>query len=283
MRLNNFFSTLSTKKKALFMLLLLIVFFVVFINVYANLTSKKLNFETSENLEDNLPIPTAPVITEPPTATKPPIATEPPKILQPIINEEREKYNNQDVFAVLKIPDTVIDYPVLQSTDNDYYLLKDANKNYSVSGSLFFDYENTFEEKNKHYIIYGHNMNSNIMFHSLRYYKDKEYYNKHKYITLETPYETQTFEVFSFYKTSVDFYYLSVYFDTDADFLDLANQMKEKSIYDTGLEIEAKDTILTLSTCSNQETTTRYVLNAKLIKSVPYTDTYASSNSTPKP
>lgn len=261
MYLHRFF---SIRKKTLILILLLLISFFTFIKAYANHTLNKVDLSISE-IE-------LPAETHAPLSTPTPVPTLPPKILQPLIKAEREKYNNPDIFAVLKIPNTVIDYPVVQSSDNEYYLLKDPSKNYSISGSLFFDYENSFEQRNKHYIIYGHNMNADIMFHSLRYYREKSYYDDHKYITLETPYETQTYEVFAFYKTSVDFYYLHVFFNNDFEFLDLASQMKEKSIYDTGLEIDKDDTILTLSTCSNQETTTRYVLNAKLISAVPYTE-----------
>ena len=220
-------------------------------------------------------------IYEPPAPSPSPVPSEElpspePMPTEKIISKEfellRQQYNNDDIMGYLRIDNTSIDYPVLQSDDNEFYLDRGIDKSPNVAGSLFLDYENDVKNEDKNSIIYGHNMKQDIMFHSLRYYADKNYYEDHKYVYFDTIYDTGKWEVFAFYMTEESFYYLDVNFPTDEAFLELVGQMKEKSYYDTGVTVDADDRILTLSTCTNITDTTRYVLNAKLIEvnGVPY-------------
>jgi sortase B len=134
------------------------------------------------------------------------------------------------------------------------------------------DYENDVAKKDRNTVIYGHNMNRDYMFHSLRYYQDPSYYEKNRYIIFDTIYGNQTWEIFAFYKANIDFPYIAVFFTGDAQFGALLEEMKKKSYYSTGVEATVNDRILTLSTCSNQETDTRFVVNAKLISETSYTN-----------
>jgi sortase B len=183
----------------------------------------------------------------------------------------KEGLGNDDVIGYLKIDGTTIDYPVLQSSDNKYYLNRDEYGQASAAGSIFLDYENDIRRSDKNTIIYGHNMNKDYMFHSLRYYNDYDYYLKHKYITFDTLYANQTWEIFSFYKTDISFNYIKVFFSSQEEFIDLLSEMKSRSVYDTGVDVAPDDLVLTLSTCSNQETDTRFVVNAKLVSQTLYT------------
>ena len=72
--------------------------------------------------------------------------------------------------------------------------------------------------------------------------------------------------MFAFFKTHISFNYIRVFFRSERDFLSLAAEMKKRSLYDTGIDIKPGDRILTLSTCTNQEQDTRYVLAARMIK-----------------
>lgn len=177
----------------------------------------------------------------------------------------REQYNNDDIVGFISIEGTSIDYPVLHSSDNNFYLYRNLSKQYSVAGSIFLDYENNIELEDKNTILYGHNMNADIMFHSLRYYQDKDFYEKHKYIKFNTLYGNYVWEIFSFYRTTTDFYYIQVIFEDDEEFEGLLNEMKERSLYDTGVIVTKEDRILTLSTCTNETDDTRFVINARLI------------------
>jgi sortase B len=128
------------------------------------------------------------------------------------------------------------------------------------------DYENDISRDDPNTIIYGHNMKQDIMFHSLRYYQSEDYFKNHRYITFNTAYEESTWEVFSFYRSSIYFAYVQVYFSSNDEFFNLAKEMKSRSVYDTGVDIEPGDRVLTLSTCTNEKEDTRFVVNAKLVK-----------------
>jgi sortase B len=209
------------------------------------------------------PMPTAtPEAT--PTPTSSPTPT--PKQILPLFAQIRQEYDNDDIVGYLKIDGTSIDYLVTQSSDNSHYLDKDIYQNYSVAGWVFMDYENDILRDDFNTIIYGHNMRKDIMFHALRYYKSKEFFESHRFITFNTAYEEMTWEVFSFYRASIQFPYVQVLFSSEDEFMELAYDMKSRSAYDTGVEIGPGDRILTLSTCSMETEDTRYVVNAKLVR-----------------
>lgn len=196
-----------------------------------------------------------------PTPSAEPTATAPSIELAAL----QEQYGNEDIVGYLKINDTTIDYPVVQSDDNKYYLDHDIYRESSVAGWIFMDYENDIALEDKNIVIYGHNMKQDTMFHSLRYYLSEDYFQQHRHIRFQTAYGDYTWEVFSFYRTDISFPYIQVLFPTPEAFYSLALQMKSKSLYETGVTIHPEDRILTLSTCTNESEDTRFVLNAKLI------------------
>lgn len=105
------------------------------------------------------------------------------------INFEKLKKINPDVVGWINIPNTTIDYPIVASFDNEYYLNHNFKREYSQYGAIFTDYrlsENPFSHKNC--IVYGHNMGrySDVMFSSLMKYENKNYYDKHKYVFIDT-------------------------------------------------------------------------------------------------
>ena len=102
--------------------------------------------------------------------------TEKVKIYNPINNSE---YANEHIIGWLKIDNTIIDYPVMQGSDNNTYLNLNYKDEYSYSGSIFLDYRNNSDLSDDMNIIYGHNMSYKIMFSELKYYKNKEYFNTH--------------------------------------------------------------------------------------------------------
>jgi len=210
------------------------------------------------------PSPT-PVFTPEPTPVPVPSPTPGPTI-QPYISRIIEQHENEDIVGYLKIEGTSVDYYITQSNDNAFYLEHDIYKNKNKSGWVFMDYENDISRQDYNTILYGHNMKTDTMFHSIRYYRTYDYYDKHKYIIFNTLYNEQTWEVFSFYKTDTNFNYIQVFFPDKYHFYELAKVMKEKSMYNTGVEITANDRILTLSTCTNETDDTRFVLHAKLIQ-----------------
>lgn len=91
---------------------------------------------------------------------------------------EVEEYVGASCYWIM-VPDTSIDYPLVQYKDNDYYLTHDAYNNESRSGAIFINYANSFDLSDAKTIIYGHNMKNGSMFHDLRYFSDQEYAASH--------------------------------------------------------------------------------------------------------
>jgi len=118
--------------------------------------------------------------------------------------------------------------------------------------------------KDDNTIIYGHNMRNGTKFHNIRYYFDPDFYKKHPYILLTTPYKETKWEIFSFFETTTDFNYLTTNYHDRDDFFSFLMQLKSMSLYETGISITKDDQILVLSTCANQGGKYRYVLFAKL-------------------
>jgi len=207
-------------------------------------------------------------VSEPETepTTSPPVKAA--RIYQNKFDRIRAKYNNDDIIGIIKIPDTAIYYPVAyNSQDTNYYLNRNLYKQNSATGSITLDFENDVERRDPSTVLYGHQMyTSNTMFHTVSYYMDEDFFNSHRYIIYNTIYEDNVWEVFAYFKTYTDFNYIKIFFRSEKDFLRLASQMKERSIYDTGIDIKEGDRILVLSTCTNIEQDSRYVLCARMIK-----------------
>ena len=223
------------------------------------------------DITENLPDVTQPEKI-PEKYTEPQPTTNPPVKAARVYNEKfdaiRVKYNNDDIIGIIKIPDTVIYYPVVYNDQaTEYYLNRNLYKQPSAAGSITLDFENTVERNDPSTILYGHQMyTSNTMFHTLSYYTDEDFFNSHRYIIYNTIYEDNVWEAFAYFKTYTTFNYIKIFFRSEKDFLKLAAEMKERSLYETDIEIKQGDRILVLSTCTNLEQDTRYVLCAKMIK-----------------
>ncbi len=174
---------------------------------------------------------------------------------------------NDDTIGWLTVNNTNIDYPVVKASDNDYYLNRDYYKNKNRHGWIFIDYRNSIEKLSKNTIIYGHNLANQKMFGTLRYALNSSWYKKssNQIITFNTLNENIRWQIFSIYRVPVTTDYLYTDFSSDDEFLEFANQMKARSIYNFNVDISKDDNILTLSTCSNGHDQ-RLVIHAKKIK-----------------
>lgn len=183
-------------------------------------------------------------------------------------------YNkNKSLIGWLKIDDTIIDYPVMQSPSNDYYLDHNFNQEKDRNGCLFIDNECSIWPRSQNIIIYGHNMKSGKMFGSLTKYKSKDYYEKHKTIQFDTLYEKGTYQVmFAFSEvvhdeSEVTFkYYQFINANSVEEYNSYMNDMAEMSLYDTGVKSTFGDELITLSTCDYVKGGERWVIVAKKIK-----------------
>lgn len=176
-----------------------------------------------------------------------------------IVEYLQEKNNNQDVVGLLRVPGTNINEIILQGNDNSFYLNNSIEKKKTLAGSTYLDYRSTFNEGQKN-IIYSHNSNTlNLPFHELEKYYDESYYKNHQYIELEDDYGITKYQIFSVYIEATDWsYYNKMNFYNKKDWLNHIEQLKNKSWYNTGVNVNENDQILILQTCSFHENFKNY-------------------------
>ena len=186
-----------------------------------------------------------------------------------VVDFEKLKEKNSDIVAWLKVKGTNIETTVVKSTNNDYYLTHNFNKEYNSAGWIFADYKNKVDGTDKNLVIYGHNMRDNSMFGSLKWVINEDWYNNedNKYITLVTENETQIYEVFSVYQIEEEDYYIQTNFNTEKEFSTFLETIKKRSKKDFNVDVNKEDNILTLSTCANNNKY-RVVLHAKKIRNI---------------
>lgn len=180
-------------------------------------------------------------------------------------------YNqNKSLIGWVKIADTIIDYPVMQTVNNEYYLDHNFHQEYDKNGSIFLDASCSIYPRSTNLIIYGHHMKSGSMFGSLQNYQSESYYENHKYIQFDTIYEQGTYEVMFVFRDrvysqeDVNFkYYEFIDANSEEEFYSYMNEMAAASYYETGVVAQYGDRLLTLSTCDYQQDNGRFVVVAK--------------------
>ena len=182
------------------------------------------------------------------------------------INFEELKQKNSDTVAWLKVENTNIEFPIVQANNNSYYLTHNFDKKYNVAGWIFADYKNKLDGTDRNIVVYGHNMRDNSMFGSLKDVITEEWYNneENKYITFVTENEYQRYQVFSVYQIKTEDYYIQTEFKSN-EFTEFIDTITKRSKKDFGINVSKEDTILTLSTCANNNKY-RVVLHSVRVK-----------------
>ncbi|MFR9239371.1 MAG: class B sortase [Clostridium baratii] len=170
---------------------------------------------------------------------------------------------NEDYKMWIEVPNTNIDYPVVQGKDNDFYLNHDFYKKESSAGAIFIDYKNNIE-KDKNIIIYGHNMRNKSMFQNLMKFKDEAFWKKNKKIIVTIDGKRYEYEIFSSYISNVKDVDLKINFKNEDEYLKYIDDIKKKSIFHRDIDIKSDDRIITLSTCSYEEDDNRMIIHGKL-------------------
>lgn len=182
------------------------------------------------------------------------------------VNFEELKKKNPDTVAWIQVNNTNINYPVVQTTDNNYYLTHSYDKSTNEAGWVFMDFRNNHNFTNKNTIIYAHSRLDKTMFGSLSsVLKESWYKNKDNHIIkISTPTENSLWQIFSVYKIKEETYYITTDFSNNNTYLEFLNTLKNRSKYNFNTTINENDIILTLSTCYSD--TERTVVHAKMIK-----------------
>lgn len=174
------------------------------------------------------------------------------------------KSQNTDFIGWIKIDDTNINYPVMQSNTPNFYLRKNFNKKYSYYGTPYIS-ELCNADKSDNLIIYAHNMKNHQMFGDLEKYKSKDFYNSHRYIQFDTLNNQGIYEIIAVFKTTADDFDYQNYTDfTDEEqFNTFIDKCKSLSLYETETNSVYGDSLITLSTCEYSRTDGRLVVVAK--------------------
>jgi sortase B len=179
------------------------------------------------------------------------------------------KSQNEDTVAWLWIPNTDINYPVVQTSNNTYYLRNNFDKKRNQAGWIFADYRSNFKTLDRNTVIYGHNQLDSSMFGDIKKLRNTEDWfknNDNKFIYLATENASYVFKIISIYSTKPNPYYIQHGMDNDTEYRafldDIVSKNEVKDVYD---EVSIFDKILTLSTCTNYGRS-RLVVQAKLVK-----------------
>ena len=194
---------------------------------------------------------------------------------QPVISEFKDLYlKNNDIIGWIKVEGTNIDYPVMQTPeDEQFYLHRDFYKEYSFCGCIFADAEANIDRPSDNIITYGHHMIDKTMYSEIEYWDSEDYYKKHRFIEFDTLRATGTYEIIAAFRTAVYpdkykgfVYYRFVNASDEGEFNDYVSECKKLTPYTVPVSAEFGDQLITLSTCAYHRVNGRFVLVAKKIK-----------------
>ena len=177
----------------------------------------------------------------------------------------RELTGNSDIVGFIYIPGTSIKNLVVQGRDNIFYLNHDVYGRRNSHGELFLDYNNSRDFGDTSSIIYGHNMRNGTMFFDLRLFAERGFFLQNRFVYIVTEFETITYEIFAVFSASVHFNYIQTDF-AYGEFERLINDFLRLSYFNAdGISVLPDDQILVLSTCTNVNNDTRFVVVSRRI------------------
>ena len=191
-----------------------------------------------------------------------------------ILPELTELYRqNSDLVGWVRVEDTTINYPVMQTVDNpNFYLKHGFDKGYTDYGCPYVQEDCDVQAPSDNIVIYGHNMKNGSMFANLEKFKSEDFWKNHKTVTFNTLTEKCEYEIVAVFKTVVytdspdSFkFYRFTNAQSPEEFTAFIEKCKELSLYDTGVSAEYGDKLITLSTCEYSHTNGRLVVVAKKI------------------
>lgn len=172
------------------------------------------------------------------------------------------RQQNPDVLGWILIPGTRVSYPVVQGTDNSYYLDHTWRGGKNSVGAIFMDYRNSGDLSDFNTIIYGHRMNNRSMFGTLSQYKSRSYWQAHPYVYLTDDSGTHRYEIFAAGEVSVDSDVYRLGLRSNSGRQSFLDSCLSLSALNTGVTPHVYDKVLTLSTCTGNGHATRWVVQA---------------------
>lgn len=233
------------------------------------------------------PVTTEPAeVTETAVPTETSAETEPPQTEPEMLPHMEALYaQNPDTVGWIRIDGTKLDYPLMFVPEEEQrYLHADFEGNYDYSGLPFIDKDCSLDPESDNLIIYGHNMANGTAFRTLMYYQQEQFWKEHPTIFLSTLYEEREYEIISCFfdrvykKSDTNFkFYQFIDPETEAEFHVARDYYNTHSLYDTGLEAEYGDSLITLVTCAYHVDNGRFVVVARLVNPESAKDAAASA------
>ncbi len=179
---------------------------------------------------------------------------------------------NSDIYAWIKIPNTRIDYPVVQSAEDDsFYLNHNYDKEYTKYGAIYTEMQNSTDFSDPNTVVYGHNMRNGTMFRDLHKFREKDFFDENKYIYIYTPGHILTYEICAAYRydnrhilNSFNFSDPSVF----SEYIEFVKNPKSIILQKREVQMDTSSRLLTLSTCISNDNY-RYLVQGVLKKDEP--------------
>ena len=182
-----------------------------------------------------------------------------------LVNLEELKEINSHAIGWIMIPDTSINYPILQTANNNDYLRRTITGEDNKAGCIFADYRCADPFHSANTIVYGHNLLNGKMFSDLMNYEDENWYKEHPCIYIQTYDGVRVYEVYSCYRTADNSRTYTFGLKTETEFYEnYLNQTLEQALYPTDITPLSSDQIITLSTCTTETAEQRFVVHARL-------------------
>lgn len=188
------------------------------------------------------------------------------------IDVEKLREINGDYVAWIYLPGTMLDYPVVQGEDNEFYLKRMFNGESNSCGTIFVDARNLpgFRESNT--LMYGHHMRNGSMFKAITYYEEQEYFEAHPYLLIVAPEAHYVVELIAGYTTDSSDHCYDIALSDFNDMQYYLTKAKQKSDFDSTVEVERGDRLVTLSTCAYAFEDARYITIGKLTQLWQYVE-----------
>lgn len=254
----------SSKSRIIIRIIIALLIVVVAVCAY-KIYDTLAEYNVGDSAYESLIEAAGPHVTTPDPQHTPASSAEPTPFQQTMMDFDELYAINPDTVAWLMSDGTVINYPVVQGEDNIYYLHHIFNGKANNLGTLFIDCNNAKDFSDRNTIIIGHHMRNGSMMASIVGYKKQDYYDAHKTVTLITPDMVYDIYLFGGYVTSAGSDdYLKRDF-TDEEFTAFINKIKERSTFQSDVEVAPEDHIVTLATCSYEYDHAMYAVFGTLV------------------